>query len=74
MVMVGYAHQGEEAVIYVAYFKVICAVGVQRRDKGSALSHINVLELDVQYIEDIQVLGVNMSFISLSEVKLFYIS
>ena len=27
-----------------------------------------------QYIEDIQVFGVNMSFISLSEVKKFYIS
>ena len=26
------------------------------------------------YIEDIQVFGVNMSFISLSEVKIFYIS
>ena len=28
----------------------------------------------LQYIEDIQVFGVNMSFISLSEVKNFYIS
>ena len=28
----------------------------------------------VLYIEDIQVFGVNMSFISLSEVKNFYIS
>ena len=28
----------------------------------------------VTYIEDIQVFGVNMSFISLSEVKIFYIS
>ena len=27
-----------------------------------------------KYIEDIQVFGVNMSFISLSEVKNFYIS
>ena len=27
-----------------------------------------------EYIEDIQVFGVNMSFISLSEVKIFYIS
>ena len=27
-----------------------------------------------EYIEDIQVFGVNMSFISLSEVKNFYIS
>ena len=26
------------------------------------------------YIEDIQVFGVNMTFISLSEVKIFYIS
>ena len=40
MLMVGYSHQGEEAVIYVAYFKIICAVGVERRDKGSALFHI----------------------------------
>ena len=40
MVMVGYGHQGEEAVIYVAYFKIICAMGVERRDKGSALFHI----------------------------------
>ena len=28
----------------------------------------------IQYIEDIQVFGVNMSFISLSEVKKLYIS
>ena len=27
-----------------------------------------------KYIEDIQVFGVNMTFISLSEVKIFYIS
>ena len=27
-----------------------------------------------KYIEDIQVFGVNMSYISLSEVKIFYIS
>ena len=42
MVMVGYeyGHQGEEAVIYVAYFKIICVMGVERRDKGSALFHI----------------------------------
>ena len=33
-------HQGEEAVIYVAYFKINCAMGVERRDKGSALFHI----------------------------------
>ena len=37
MVMVRYGHQGEEAVIYVAYFEIICAMGVERRDKGSAL-------------------------------------
>ena len=30
----------EEAVIYVAYFKIISAMGVERRDKGSALFHI----------------------------------
>ena len=40
MVMVGYGHLGEEAVIYVAYFKIICAIGVQRRDKGGAIFHI----------------------------------
>ena len=38
---VGYAHQGEEAVNYVDYFKIICAMGAERRDKGSALFHIN---------------------------------
>ena len=27
MVMVGYGHHGEEAVIHVAYFKTICAMG-----------------------------------------------
>ena len=32
------------------------------------------IEYVSQYIEDIQVFGVNMSFISLSEVKIFYIS
>ena len=32
------------------------------------------LECIIEYIEDIQVFGVNMSFISLSEVKKFYIS
>ena len=42
MVMVGYGHKGEEAVIYVAYFKIICAMEVERRNKGSALFHINV--------------------------------
>ena len=36
MVMVGYGHQGE-----VAYFRIICAMGVERRDKGSALFHIS---------------------------------
>ena len=40
MVMVGYGHQGEEAVIYVAYFIIVCTMGVERRDKGSALFHI----------------------------------
>ena len=42
MVMVGYDHQdvNVEAVIYVAYFRIICAMGVERRDKGSALFHI----------------------------------
>ena len=42
MVMVGYDHQDEEAVIYVAYFEIICAMGIVRRDKGSALFHIIV--------------------------------
>ena len=40
MVKIGYGHQGEEAVIYVAYFKIICAMEVERRDKGSAVFHI----------------------------------
>ena len=40
MVMVGYCHQGEEAIIYEAYFNIICAMAVERRDKGSALFHI----------------------------------
>ena len=43
--MVGYDHQGEEAVVNVAYFKIICAIsmGVERRDKDSALSHITFI-------------------------------
>ena len=47
MVMVGYDHQdvNVEAVIYVAYFRIICAIGVERRDKGSALFHIIIIEL-----------------------------
>ena len=36
--------------------------------------HTLVLLCNVGYIEDIQVFGVNMSFISLSEVKKIYIS
>ena len=42
MVMVGNCHQGEEAVIhvYLAYFKIICAMGVECRNKNSALFHI----------------------------------
>ena len=44
MVMVGYGHQGEEAVIYVAYFKIICAMGVERLDNGSALFHNNLIK------------------------------
>ena len=39
--MVGNGHQGEEAVIHVAYFKIICAMGVECNDKGSALFHIS---------------------------------
>ena len=42
MEMVRNGHQGEEAVIYVAYLKIICAVGVEHRDKGNALFHINL--------------------------------
>ena len=41
LIMVGYGHQAEEVAIYVAYFKIVCAIGVERRDKGSALFHIN---------------------------------
>ena len=37
----GNGHQGEEAVIYEAYSKIICEIGVQRSDKGSGLFHIN---------------------------------
>ena len=42
MVMVCYGHQDEKAAIYmyVASFKIICAMGVERRDKVSALFHI----------------------------------
>ena len=40
MVMVGYGHKSEEAVIYIVYFKIICAMGVERRDKGIVLFHI----------------------------------
>ena len=40
MEMIGNGHQGEEAVVDVAYFKIICAMGVERRDKGNALFHI----------------------------------
>ena len=43
METVGNSHEGEEAVIYVAYFKTICAFGAERRDKGSALFHIIVV-------------------------------
>ena len=41
--MVSYGHQGDEAVIYmyVTYFKIVCAMGVESRDKGSALFHIS---------------------------------
>ena len=46
--MVGYGHQGEEAVIFVIYFKIICAIGVERRDKGSALFHI--IAFEVSYV------------------------
>ena len=38
----------------------------------TAMIHTNIAAR--KYIEDIQVFGVNMSFISLSEVKKFYIS
>ena len=27
--------------MYVAYFKIICTMGVERRDKGSPLFHIS---------------------------------
>ena len=38
--MVRNGQRDEEAVIYVAYFKIIYAMGVERRDKGSALFHM----------------------------------
>ena len=37
MEMVRNGHQGEEA-----YFRIICAIRVERRDKGSALFHIKI--------------------------------
>ena len=46
MVMVGNGHQAKEAVLYVAYFKIISAIGVERRDKGSALFHITNFKLE----------------------------
>ena len=39
MEIVGNVHQGEEAVICVAYFQIICAMGVERRE---ALFHIKI--------------------------------
>ena len=39
MVMVGCDHKDDKAVIYVAYFQIIGAMRVERRDKGSALFH-----------------------------------
>ena len=50
MVMVNYGHQGEEAIISVANFKIICAMGVERRDKSSALFHI--IEIYIKKLED----------------------
>ena len=41
MEMDGNGHQGEVAVIDVAYFKIIFAMEVERRDKGSALFNNN---------------------------------
>ena len=42
MEMVGNGHQGEEVVIYVAYFKILNVMGIERRYKGCALFHISV--------------------------------
>ena len=53
MVMVGYGHQGEEAVIYVAYFKNICAMGVERRDKGNTLFHIILNAIIMFLLQDL---------------------
>ena len=62
MVMVGYGHQGEEAFIYVAYFKIICAMRVERRDKGSALFHI---------IEKLEYSGVYLFYLILHHNRLW---
>ena len=29
-----------DSIVYETYFKIICAMGVEHRDKGSALFHI----------------------------------
>ena len=49
MVMVGYGHQGEEAVNYVTMI-IFCAMGEERRDKGSALFHISHLQFSKRKI------------------------
>ena len=50
--MVGCGHQGEEAVIDVAYFKVNYAMRVDRHDKGSALFHIIIFVGNFVYLLD----------------------
>ena len=72
MVMVGYGHQGEEAVIY-AHFKIICTMGVERRDKGSALCHNRFFFLDkpsafVHAIEHIFLVSGNARFLSFYKI------
>ena len=32
--------------MYVAYFKIVCAMGEERRAKGSALFHINLTQTE----------------------------
>ena len=49
MDIVANGHQGKEAVIFVAYFKIIGAMGVEHRDKGSALFHIIFSRENVTY-------------------------
>ena len=58
--------------IFFLLQKSQCSITCEINDQEMSQSYIHVQT--PQYIEDIQVFGVNMTFISLSEVKNFYIS